>query len=124
MRRRRLLLVAGVLACGGALLCGGVLLSLPQSDPITEANYWRIQNGMTKGEVEAFLGEPVFESNASLIVSVGGKDVVASGWTWIGERHQLVVYYDEAGVVRHKQFALDHYAEPTFFDHLRSWLGW
>jgi hypothetical protein len=55
MHRRRLLLAAGVLACGGALLCAGLLLSLPQSDPITESNFLRIQNGMTKGEVEAFL---------------------------------------------------------------------
>jgi hypothetical protein len=55
-RKRRYLIVAGILAgCVCAAL--GVVAMLPPQPGVTKANFDRVEEGMTLAEVEAILGE-------------------------------------------------------------------
>jgi hypothetical protein len=121
MRKCRLLPVAGALALLGL---AALLLSHSQRDPISEANFHRIQKGMLKKDVEAILGKPAFECQPLALSAIKGKDVEARGWTWFGRRHAIGVHFDEMGVVWSKEFTPDFFDPPPFLERLRQLLRW
>jgi hypothetical protein len=56
----------------------------------------------------------------------GGSVHVGGGKTrcWIGHRGCIVIRFDAEGLVAFKYFEHLGYAEPSFIDRLRDWLGW
>lgn len=58
MRRGRLRWVVDGLLLLVALLAAGVIVAWPQPGRVTEDNFDRIQEGMSRAEVEALLGPP------------------------------------------------------------------
>jgi outer membrane protein assembly factor BamE (lipoprotein component of BamABCDE complex) len=63
MTRKRYYLIAAaaLAACVGILI--GVLAMLPASPGVTKANFDRVEEGMTREEVNAILGEPTYYAN-------------------------------------------------------------
>ncbi len=57
MRKRRWLLL-GLLIAGSGCAVAVALVLLPPGPEVTPENYGRVQNGMTRAEVEAIFGAP------------------------------------------------------------------
>lgn len=99
MTRRRLLLTLFVvillIGVGGWFTFGGV----------------KIQPGMSRAEVEAILGPP---DGQMLAIGVTAVDNIVLIW----KSGRITVEFDESNCVRVIS------GPPTFFDNLRSWLGY
>src|SRR5271154_6476165 len=119
-RRVRLALV-GMAAVVVAL---GVVVLWPTPDRITRENFDRIRTGMTRAEVEAFLGPPGFHATAEVRPilnwaavwgqpaagqqfwegeSVGSRPTNTEKDLWQGDTAIVFVYFDPAGVVAAKE---------------------
>jgi hypothetical protein len=130
MRRRRLLLAAGLLALLGV---AGLLLAWLTPHPgagITKENYERIREGMTFAEVEAILGPEGYQTKRPLIVPVSGPTFPR--W-WIGDDAIITIEFGPKGwgpptpPFAEWQVTNKHYAErppEPFLDRLRRLLPW
>jgi hypothetical protein len=120
VRRRRVLLGAGVLALG---LAAGLyaFLGLPVSWA-TWRIYERIQEGMTPAEVHALLGEPRARID---LPHIDPRTLLPRpddpGWVelWTIEDTEIQVYFDATGVVTR---VIVPNPPPTFFQRLRRFL--
>jgi SmpA / OmlA family len=102
MKKKWLLVGIAALVVGG-----GVAVAIPALQPpgpgVTKANFDRIQDGMTRDEVEGILGEPVSSSI--------GRIPPGPNWfqwvTWKDQNREIVVAFrlrDEAGGATNKSF--------------------
>src|SRR6516165_6941322 len=105
MRRRKLLVVLAVLA---VVVAAGVVVALwPSRERITQENFDRIREGMSRAEVEGILGSPGdyttgplndpdgIEIPLSLLPPPSG---VESAW-WAADYGTVGVWFDEGGRV-------------------------
>jgi hypothetical protein len=79
---------------------------------VTRANYERIQPGMTRGEVVAFLGPPNDFNHgpvqlAPWIQKRLNDDLNPRCCVWFDHAGMIVVFFDEDGRVRHRMFRPD-----------------
>ena len=116
MRRRRLLLGAGVLTLLGLTV---IWLTLPHPG-VTWANYERIQDGMTLEEVRGILGG---EGEKGLAHEPGL--VYDDQRVWVEGDLGIVTFFRSGRLVRKDAFALNPpLPAPTFWDRLRRLLPW
>jgi hypothetical protein len=96
-RRAFLFLLLVVFVIATALAIG----FLVTHDSVSQANYERIQIGMSKEQVEAILGKP---SGSKLVAQLGDAvDVIRwEGQQWDGQRVLVWVYFDRNGRVCEK----------------------
>src|SRR5689334_5221586 len=102
MRRRRLLLVAGVVLLLGLAALPVVWQALPPRQGVTPENFYRIRRGMTEQEVEAILGGPGAWDPSPCIVREGWQRHRAKGWgtgaRWPDDTEPyslITVYFDK-----------------------------
>jgi hypothetical protein len=134
MRRRRLLLGAGLLA---VLAFAGVLLAprlLAPEPGVTAENFQRIRKGMTLEEVEAILGQPGSWGNQP--PSRFGADDGPVRKVWSNRRDTVIILAVpiQVGDGRRRVWSgtllniHDHTSaeltDPDWFGRLRDWLGW
>jgi hypothetical protein len=105
MRRRKLLVALAGLA---VTVTGGVVVLWPRGDRITRENCDRIQEGMSRAEVEAILGPPgdyltagPSNTTADLFDENGNVRTVRHDGTvicfWVGDRAIIYVPFDRNG---------------------------
>jgi hypothetical protein len=131
MRKRRLLLGAGVLVLMG--LAGGIVLLhiLPPEPEVTAEAIERVQQGMMQDEVEHILGPP---SNA---MEIDMEDRFPDLWAefsnlgslwppevWIGDEAIVLIWFDDGRVVEKRLYPRHHPTRKTFLDRLRRRLPW
>jgi hypothetical protein len=80
-------------------LAGSVALICSGRGRITQANFDRIQEGMTEAEVIAILGEPMGQIAT---MSRNPSLPPISGPVWKDRGSQIVVFFDQSGSCRHK----------------------
>jgi hypothetical protein len=110
MRRRTLLVaLAGLIV----LVAVGVVVWPRSSSPITQENYDRIRDGMSRAEVEAILGPPCDYSTGPLVwanrplavypfapvTPIGYGDNRVETLHWRGDRQLIIVSFDPSGRV-------------------------
>jgi hypothetical protein len=118
MTKKRLLLFGGFLAACVCLPLG-VVAMMPSSPGVTKANFDRIQEGMTKAQVQEIFGEEGRVSN--LVFEIDRKksrywmDFRANDWSlaWIA------VHPDDDEIVIEKKW---QDSGETFSDKIRRWL--
>ena len=109
MTKKRLLLIASLpLAIA---LTFGIFTILPPRPSVTKANFDRIENGMTKAEVEEVFGEKGQPSYGAPQVGE------AMFWTARDGSNAIVEFVDECVAI--KQWAD---SKETIFDKIRRWL--
>jgi hypothetical protein len=144
---RRTLGWAGVVLCLGLLAATGLVFYLWPWPGVTEANYWRIQMGMTEPEVLALLGGPAVEHpqsgrswwpgpregeiDSSLRGSFYDPDSPGSAQAflttkrWEGAEVAIRVRFGPGCSVVGKEIERDPTSgTPGLLARLRSWLGW
>ena len=118
-RRLTLTIAAFILVISSLLF---LLFLTRDGDVISRRNFGKIENGMTKGQVESILGPP---SEGCFDVSSGGlkyKGVPArEAGVWKGKKFELSVWFDAGGLVLHKD---GRSSESGIVDRLHDWLGW
>ena len=140
MRRRKLLVVlAGLPGVGAA----GVVVLWLQSEParVTQANFERIRDGMTRAEVAAILGPPGdFRTKESIFLQPlivdrvihyppPGPPIVVYD-QWIGDSHVASIAFSPvSGLVEAKWFMVNVPIEQSEFDTVlwrakRQWHRW
>jgi hypothetical protein len=124
MRRRRLLLGAGVLALLGLVAVSALIRLQPFWPEVSRANYDRIQTGMTLDQVEFLLGGPPGDYGAwgrsghyvaPRVAQLDDKGQI-TGWAyrWAGRPQVLTVYFDGgAGRVVRKEIELTFSPPPS-----------
>jgi hypothetical protein len=138
MRRRKLIALAGL----AVLVAVGAFVLWPRPDRITEENYQRIQEGMSRAEVEAILGPPGDHRTGATYtypqIGTGvfsAKDlffVFATGpaWpVWKGDAVEIQIQLNDSGHATHKGRLTAHRIEQTPLDNLlwrakRQWRKW
>ena len=110
MKKRALL----TLACIVAILLGGVFL-LWLTAPKIDERLAKIQNGMTRADVEAILGPPKHQQQLRNFFDV--KEL--SGWNLGGGT--LFVGFDKDGKVCDKEYFKPE--SDSLLQRLRRWLG-
>jgi SmpA / OmlA family len=135
MKRPWLAGVGSVLVLG-TLSFGAWLLTRPASSA-TEANFERIQKGMTKAQVESILGKPdIFEMSHKTTSETGyfefvwlavsdrgfGQKVTATSAIaiWIGGDTHFVVSLSDNYIVNNT--GTFTWPQPTLAERIRSWL--
>jgi hypothetical protein len=118
-RKRRLFLLGSPLAL--ALLSISVLLWLDSQRPgVTRANFERLQEGMTKAQVEALLnGPPQHITPSGKNYSRLQNGTLLIGQTkevWGGEQGAAIVVFDEQGGLLYKDW---HDSPESFLDRIR-----
>jgi hypothetical protein len=131
MRWRRWLLVVGVWcwATMTVFCLLPILLPLPPPPGVSQANFLRLQTGMTLQEAEAIIGQPAEEWQS---VEVGDSEQPRWGWSgvWMdGEwkkDYSIIVTLDRAGRITDKvMFPVACFPpEPLYAESLFHWLGW
>lgn len=90
---------------------GVAIFLIVTRDPISEANYNKIQIGMTKKEVVGILGPGIMAENAS------GLNV------WEGKRKIILIAFDRDGLLVAKSIGESLDAPDNVINKLRRWLG-
>jgi hypothetical protein len=88
-------LAAGLLVAGAAWIVVNRGPATP-SDPITRAACDRIQAGMSRAQVEGFLGR-----KADHVLTIGGRELEHE---WIGRDGFISVAFDDDGLVVSRMF--------------------
>jgi hypothetical protein len=127
--RKKLVLAFGLVVCLGLVALFGWHL-LPPKPGVTEANFRRLHQGMSKAQVEAILGGPGADQWAvyawkgdRCLVAIGfiGDETAGLGWFHVDdgeEPHPWDGLYPEPGDLKLPP-------QPTpFFDQLRRMLPW
>lgn len=106
----------------------GVWIVLPHSG-VTKANIARIQEGMTRHEVESLLGgtpaeHPAPQANC-IGIPVPYPATIIVGEYWWGRDAAVIVKFDNAGRVSTSQMLdiVGISGTDTFLDRIRCWLG-
>jgi hypothetical protein len=138
MRRRTLLVALAGLA---VLLSVGAVLVWPPADRITEANFLRIKEGMTRAEVEAILG-PVGDYSTGPLVFDGHRqslyvpishnvfgDELQEEFLWRGDCLEIIVHFNSSGRVWRTHPRVVARVKQTAFENLvwrakRQWHRW
>jgi hypothetical protein len=129
MRRRRLLLCVGVVACLGLAVGGFVWLTLPPPG-VTRENYERIREGMSQADVEAVLGVPPGAYGRGGIAEIASSNsilVFDPSWRtecWAGDTISIQVSFDTDGRVAWKSYSVILREQETFWERLRRLLPW
>jgi hypothetical protein len=120
VRRRRLLLCLVALACLG-LAAGWVALLVTSRPGVTPENYERIQEGMTRPEVEALLGgsgvKSWIDKEMGEIYALDDTSLL-----WVERDLIIIVSFDHQGRVCRK--SRSSRGPGSFFDRLRPLLPW
>ena len=119
-------------------LLGASLLCRSGGTRITEANFQRIENGMTVAEVEAILGRPPDSKGGPpgfIFSDLHSSDLQEENWFWAErvredgwdaeptvEGNLIVVGFDRNGIVVTKWFG--QFSETTAIQRARDWLRW
>jgi hypothetical protein len=138
--RRRTLLVA--LAGLTVVVTAGVVVLWLQSEParVTQANFERIRDGMTRAEVAAILGPPGdFRTKESIFLQPlivdrvihyppPGPPIVAYD-QWISDSHVVSIAFNVSGLVEAKWFMDNVPIEQSVFETAlwrlnRLWRRW
>jgi hypothetical protein len=118
-------------------------LRLPHNN-ITQQGYRHIRLGMTRAEVEVFLGGPAgdytrgrckpdcesseyeeWEPPAFFDWGFGGADDPPGHYEmWVGEHICIVVWFDQHGAVLGKGWDRVELENPDWLDDLRERVGW
>jgi hypothetical protein len=93
MTRRKV--VIGLLLLGG--LCCCLVFGNPLGEPIDEASYGLIADGMTRRQVDHILGGPPFTEHLAYVRAGGGGAIYEA--TWSGNVHLIQVLFDDHGIV-------------------------
>jgi hypothetical protein len=148
MRRRKLF----VALAGLTVVAAGAVVLWPRADRVTEENFYRLQDGMTRAEVEAILGPPGDYSTwpleyAGPSIAFLNRDIphpvgefvrvsyLSSGQgqvakvEWRGDCQLICVYFNSSGHVHGENFCYVARMEQTAFDNLlwrvkRQWHRW
>jgi hypothetical protein len=143
--KRKLKWITAVLAV--SLLGFGTVLLLWPRDRITGESYQKIRLGMTEEEVAEILGGPrttseqIWDQFRTLAKQTGKVPFVNDGVFLEepegfdkrepsmsrycpGRRGYIWIQFDQEGHVVWKCFQRGRYADSTFVDRLRDWLGW
>jgi hypothetical protein len=105
------------------VLCSLFLLLFltKDGDLVSRRNLARIQNGMTKGQVESILGPPT-EGYVDVSSSLRYKGIPAKeAGIWKGKKFELSVWFDAGGLSLHKA---GRSSETGFLDWLHELLSW
>lgn len=126
MRRRRWMLV-GVMIVGTAVLAGGACVSGTGASRVTESNFGRIKQGMSRAEVEAILGPPSpelpgpptpFQNTQSGKPDGTRSEVVLS---WRKGEDTIFVGFDRSNRV---DAYWNTFTKTGFFGGVSEWIGW
>lgn len=112
MTKRRLVWVIVAVCLALAVVLAGALVVRPHP-VVNRANFERVNEGMTRAEVEAILGR------------LPGDDAPAPDaavCSWMGDGTEILVAFDKNGRV--EGCALVEPRGAAFFYRLRAWLGW
>jgi hypothetical protein len=112
------------------LLGGGlfVLWATTPENRVTEANFAKIEQGMSRDAVRKILG-PEGDYTGGRGRAVSGKGNVFGLLkdprpdTWMGQEMEIRVWFDTDGTVAHKDNSPVLYFDETFIERLRRWLG-
>jgi hypothetical protein len=141
MRRRKLLAAVGL----AVLVAAGAFVLWPRLDRITDENFDRIQEGMSRAEVEAIFGGPPGDYRAGpttydadldanrvpreilglVRTTQDGDDV----FDWAGDHGHAIVVFDSTGIYRDGWFHSTQRVHQTPPDMLlwrlkRQWRRW
>jgi hypothetical protein len=111
VKTRRLLLIAGTLAIGAFLSLVAFARLLPHPG-VSEANFERVEIGMTEAEVEAIFGQPPLDPT---------KVPFREHRFWMGEDRARVIIQFQDGVVTRKIWTP---SQETALERICRWLHW
>jgi hypothetical protein len=120
MTKKRLILVVA-LPFAAIAMTVAVLAILPPRPGVTKANFDRIQEGMTRAEVEEIFGGP---SSEDVVISTkDGKMIITFDQPrvkgWGADDGLAVIEFDEKGKTKEKSWS----GLPlSLFDRIRRWL--
>ena len=125
------------------IVAGGALVLWPPTDPasrITQENFERIKEGMSRAEVEAILGPAGDYSTGPTQRFMSVEDIIAQArldtfslhsgeLTWTSDMVMVRVEFDSRGVATAKYFTALVKLKQTFVDSLiwraeRQWRHW
>jgi hypothetical protein len=131
-RKKRVLSSLALLVLGA---CGffGMVLWLGDEGPISLSGFRRIQQGMTRGEVQSLMDGAGSSNNFDWMQRWGADAVGTSqSWgeagrggeyeTWEAPRYVITVWFDPQGRAREAALYQVPEFEPTFWQRLRRWL--
>jgi hypothetical protein len=125
MSRRRLL-TGYVPLAGAAVLFSMWVVNYTRHMQITLENYERIENGMTKLEVEAILGKPDYapgegqEARKSTRFTMASAMMREAGHLWRSEDLGIYVRFDETGKVAGRMW--EKHERQALTERFRRWL--
>jgi hypothetical protein len=117
-RRLTLTIVAFILVISSLLF---LLFLTRDGDAMSRRNFGKIENGMTRDQIESILGPPT-EGYFGLGSGLKFKGVpTKEAGVWKGKKFELSVWFDAGGLVLHKA---GRSSESGILDRLHDWLGW
>jgi hypothetical protein len=108
-RKLRWVAAAGLVALAGV----AAFVLWPRPDRITEENYYRIKEGMSRAEVEAILGPPGdYRNGPTTNAEPEGRLFLLSGGfcsdAWRGDTGIIRIEFDRSGHVARVDFGSDY----------------
>jgi outer membrane protein assembly factor BamE (lipoprotein component of BamABCDE complex) len=120
----------GVVVVLLTVVTGSWFLTRPRPHRINQEGFDRITDGMTRQEVEEVLGRPPgdytdrrdYPGEVHFPITLGWDDTTSmySSDEWVSDQGRIVVYFDQAGMIREKQFySVDHLSERPWTERVR-----
>jgi hypothetical protein len=132
-KRRRMLVLLAVAAAAGVTVAGGWFVLRPPG--INRRGFDCIEVGMSRPEVEAFLGGPPGDYSDKVLIPRGScciplecvapeTDVSTSRpELWSANERTVVVYFHTDGTVADKEYMDFSAPTPSLWERLRRWFG-
>ncbi len=121
MRRRWFILGLAVLVAV-VMVIGA--LPRPERPLVSREQFQKIEDGMTRAEVEAIIGGPPGDYTPGPHLGFTGSFPYATCDSWAGNGGMIWVRFDDTGHAHWRQFEeITPLDEPSVIDRVRAWLG-
>jgi hypothetical protein len=121
--------ITGVVVLLAVVTVMGLFIPRPRQPPISREQFERIEQGMSREEVETILGAPPgYYHTRHYCPKISSSVPYVDFDFWVGDEGMVRVRFDDTGRAHWMQFQeitlLDEpWERPSLIDRMRTWLG-